>query len=268
VSAEEVAARADGYDVVVFAGGITPAYEREEAKVRLPGFLDGDRTSIEFPEAQRKVIEALHKAGKKVVLVNCSGSAVALVPESGNCDAILQAWYPGEEGGTAVADVLFGDFNPQGKLPVTFYAGDSQLPPFEDYRMEGRTYRFMRDAAPLYPFGHGLSYTTFAYGKPRFADGRLSFELTNTGTREGTEVVQVYLRRPSDKEGPVKTLRGYERVTLRPGESRTVCIDMPAEAFHWWNPSVGDVGELPGEYELLVGPSSDSSLLQTVSVTL
>lgn len=268
VTPEEVAARARDYDVVIFAGGITPAYEREQAKVRVPGFYDGDRTSIEMPEAQRAILTALHRAGKPVVLVNCSGSALALTPENDMCDAILQAWYPGEEGGTAVADVLFGVYNPQGKLPVTFYADDSQLPPFESYLMEGRTYRYMRAGNPLYPFGYGLSYTGFAYGKPKYKKGKVTLSLKNTGKREGTEVVQVYVRRPGDEGGPVKTLRGYERVTLAPGEKREVVIDMPLANFEWWDGEAHEMRVLPGEYELLVGGSSADKDLQKIKVKI
>jgi beta-glucosidase len=149
-----------GIDVVVFVGGLSTMVEGEEMPVEFPGFIGGDRTDIELPLVQRNCLKALKKAGKKVVFVICSGSAIALVPETESCDAILQAWYPGESGGQAVADVLFGDFNPSGKLPVTFYKNMKQLPDFEDYSMKGRTYRFMSD--PLFPFGFGLSYTTFS----------------------------------------------------------------------------------------------------------
>ena len=167
ITVDEIVAAAADADIVVYVGGISPALEREQAKVTEPGFDNGDRTSIELPQCQRDILAALSRAGKRVVLVNCSGSAVALTPESKICDAIVQAWYPGQEGGTAIADVLFGDYNPSGKLPVTFYTCDAQLPPFDEYRMDGRTYRYLREA-PLYPFGYGMSYTTFKYGKARY----------------------------------------------------------------------------------------------------
>ena len=205
----EILDRAKDAETVIFAGGISPALEREEAKTNAPGFDNGDRSSIELPAVQREIIRALKDAGKRVVLVNCSGSAVALTPENEICDAILQAWYPGEEGGTAVADVLFGDYNPSGKLPVTFYKDDSQLPAFDNYNMADRTYRYFR-GEPLYPFGHGLSYTTFRYGKPRYADGKVTVEVENTGDREGDEIVQVYLRRPDDAKGPLLRARVAE----------------------------------------------------------
>ena len=252
---------------MVFVVGISPEYEREEAYVQEPGFDNGDRTSIELPEVQRNLLKALHEAGKRIVYVNCSGSAVALTPEAAICDAIVQAWYPGEQGGHALADVLFGDFNPQGKLPVTFYRDDSQLPDFEDYRMEGRTYRYMR-TTPLYPFGHGLSYTTYSYGKPAYADGRVSVEVSNTGAMAGTEVVQVYIRRPDDKSGPEKTLRGYATVSLEPGESRIVNIDMPRESFEVWDTENSRMDVLPGKYELMVGPSSREGDLRVIDVVL
>ena len=144
----------------MFAGGISPRVEGEEMPVELPGFRGGDRTDIELPAVQRQLLAALHRAGKKVVLVNFSGSAMGLVPETETCDAIVQAWYPGEEGGEALADVLFGDVAPSGKLPVTFYKNIGQVPDYENYDMKGRTYRYF-DGEPLFPFGHGLSYTTF-----------------------------------------------------------------------------------------------------------
>ena len=264
---EDIVALAGDASTVIFVGGISPEFEREEADVRAPGFDNGDRTSIELPEAQRRVLRALHDAGKRIVYVNCSGSAVALSPEASYCDAIVQAWYPGEEGGNALADVLFGDFNPEGKLPVTFYRDDSQLPDFEDYRMEGRTYRYMR-TSPLYAFGHGLSYTTYRYGRPRYEDGRVLVDVTNTGDMAGTETVQVYVRRPGDATGPDKTLRGYSRVWLEPGQTQTVAVDMPRDAFEWWNADAGALQVLDGPYQLLVGPDSNDGRLQTIDVSL
>lgn len=264
--AETVAAAGDA-GTVVFFGGISPELEREEARVTEPGFNNGDRTSIELPQVQRELLRALHDAGKRIVFVNCSGSAVALTPEAAYCDAIVQAWYPGQEGGHAVADVLFGDFNPQGKLPVTFYRDDSQLPAFDDYHMEGRTYRYIR-TSPLYPFGHGLSYTTFAIGHPNYNDGRLSVEVSNTGSLAGTEVVQVYFRRPDDTQGPEKTLCAYKPVELQPGETRTVDIDIPATALEAWDASTGTMRTIPGAYQLLVGNSSADGSLRTLNIEI
>lgn len=265
-AADAVSAAADA-ETVIFIGGISPAYEREEAKVNEPGFDNGDRTSIELPAPQREILRALHDAGKKIVFVNCSGSAVAIEPESEFCDAILQAWYPGEQGGHAVADVIFGDYNPSGKLPVTFYKNDAQLPEFDDYLMRGRTYRYMKEE-PLYPFGYGLSYTDFTMSEPTFTDDKIKVSVTNTGKREGTEVVQIYLRRPADTAGPNKTLRGYSRVDLEPGQTKEVKIDFPRELFETWDEETQEMRVIPGVYELMVGTSSNDNYLKTVKVTI
>lgn len=269
VTASEIAERAKDVETVIFVGGISPDLEREEAKVSEPGFDNGDRTSIELPAAQREILKALHEAGKKVVLVNCSGSAVALTPELETCDAILQAWYPGEQGGHAVADVLFGDYNPGGKLPVTFYKDDSQLPPFDDYRMTNRTYRYFR-STPLFHFGYGLSYTTFTTGTPSYdkATGKITISVTNTGKRDGTETIQAYLRNPADAEGPIKTLRGYARVELKSGETKTVTIDLPRHAFEWWDAETNTMRVKPGKYEVLVGTSSMDKDLKKLAINM
>jgi beta-glucosidase len=297
---ESVVERAQDAEIIIFVGGISPNLEREEARVSLPGFDGGDRTSIELPQCQRDILRALHEAGKKIIFVNMSGSAVALTPEIETCDAIIQAWYPGEQGGKAIADVIFGDFNPSGKLAVTFYKDDSQLPPFDDYRMAphnssspgkgmepGRTYRYFR-GEPLFPFGYGLSYTTFKLGrasvislahedentnaaKPESASYQsfnISVPVTNTGTMEGAEVVQVYLRRPADTNGPLKSLRGYSRVNLKPGETKTITIALAREDFETWDESTGTMRVIGGEYELMVGTSSADKDLQTLKVNL
>lgn len=260
---DDILAAAAEAETVIFVGGISPNLEKEQAKVQAPGFDDGDRTSIELPQVQRDILRALHEAGKRIVFVNCSGSAVALAPETETCDAILQAWYPGEQGGHAVADVLFGDYNPSGKLPVTFYKDDSQLPPFDDYNMNSRTYRFFR-GEPLWPFGYGLSYTTFKLGEVTIDAVGVHCSLSNTGLREGTEIVQVYLRRPDDTDGPTKTLRGFARVTLQPGETKKVDISLPEEAFDWWNPVTNTMHPLTGMYEILVGTSSEDYTTLTI----
>ncbi len=267
VSVPQIVEKAKDADIVVFFGGISPALEREQAKVTEPGFDNGDRTSIELPQCQRDILAALHAADKKVILVNCSGSAVALTPEDKTCNAILQAWYPGEEGGNAVAEILYGDVNPSGKLPVTFYTCDAQLPPFDEYHMNGRTYRYLREE-PLYPFGHGLSYTTFKYSKPQYKDGKVTVKVTNTGNTDGSEIVQLYLRRPGDVAGPNKTLRGYARVDLKAGESRNVTIDMPCDNFEVWDEDTQRMAVLPGEYELFIGSSSDNKDLQKINVKI
>lgn len=262
-------------DIVVFASGISPSLEGEEMGVNLPGFKKGDRTDIELPAVQRELIEALYRAGKKIILVNCSGSPIGLEPEIQKCEAILQAWYPGQQGGTAVAEVLFGDYNPAGKLPVTFYRNVSQLPDFEDYNMTGRTYRYMQDA-PLFPFGYGLSYTTFGYGKTVLDKSeltagqplKLTVPVTNTGKRDGEEVVQVYLRKQGDAEGPVKTLRAFKRVRIPAGKTVNVEFDLKDKELEWWDDQSNTVRVCPGNYDIMVGGSSKEEDLQRTTIAI
>jgi len=264
VDGDRVAREVSDADYVIFVGGISPKLEGEEMKVTDPGFKGGDRTTIELPQSQRDLIARLHKEGKKVIFVNCSGGAVALTPESANADAILQAWYGGEQGGQAVADVLFGDYNPEGRLPVTFYKDDSQLPDFLDYTMNDRTYRFF-DGQPLWAFGHGLSYTTFRYGKPQYKDGAVTFTVENTGDRDGVSIAQVYLRNPADKVLK-KTLRAFERVSLKAGEKKTVTVAFPRDRFECWDASTNTMRVVPGKYEILVGQSSDDAGMKVTGV--
>lgn len=257
----------EGIDVVVFVGGISPQLEGEEMPVKLPGFKGGDRTDIELPAVQRNFLKALKDAGKKVVFVNCSGSAIALLPETQSCDAILQAWYAGELGGTAVADVLFGDYNPSGKLPVTFYKSTDQLPDYEDYSMKGRTYRYMSDA--LFPFGYGLSYTTFQIGEARLDKEAmtLTVPVSNTGKRDGTEVVQVYIRKVGDTDGPLKTLKAYQRVELKAGQSKDVVLKLDAGAFEFFDTGTNTMRVDPeASYELYYGNSSKDSDLKKLDI--
>lgn len=254
-------------DVIVFCGGITPALEGEELNdvKDIPGFYLGDRTSIELPAVQRDMIYRLHDMGKKVVMVNNSGSAVALTPESTVCDAIIQGWYGGELGGEALSEVIFGEVNPSGKLPVTFYRSTNDLPDFEDYSMRGRTYRYF-DGRPLYPFGHGLSYTTFAIGKPSYKDGKVTVEVANTGDRAGDEVVQIYVKRDDDIDGPHKSLRAFERVSLLPGEKKQLSIDFPHNRFEGWDEDTHTMRVVPGTYRLMAGSSSADLKSITVKI--
>jgi len=262
-------------EIVIFAGGISPSLEGEEMGVNQPGFHRGDRTEIELPSVQRAFIQTLHDAGKKVIFVNCSGSPIALQPEVENCEAILQAWYPGQSGGRAVAEVIFGDYNPSGRLPVTFYANISQLPDFENYNMEGRTYRYMSQE-PLFPFGYGLNYSGFKYGLARLdrksiKTGEMisvSVPVSNTSGIDGDEVVQVYLHKENDAEGPLKTLRAFSRVSIPAGETRLVNLTLTAEQLEWWNPTTGRMEVQPGNYEILVGSSSQARDLQNLLVTI
>jgi beta-glucosidase len=263
-----------GIDMVIFAGGLSTQVEGEEMPVELPGFKGGDRTDIELPAIQRNCLNALKQAGKKIILVNCSGSAVGLVPETESCDAILQAWYSGESGGLAIADVLFGDYNPSGKLPVTFYKSMQQLPDFEDYSMKGRTYRYMSD--PLFPFGFGLSYTTFSIGTATISNNKISrdgnTELTvpvsNTGKLTGTEIIQVYVRKTNDTEGPLKTLRGFQRIEVAAGKSNKALIYLSASSFGFFDRTSGKMAVTAGDYEIWYGNSSNVKDLKMELITI
>ncbi len=261
-------------DTVVFVGGLSSQLEGEEMSVTYPGFKGGDRTDIELPDAQRNCLKMLKDAGKKIIYVNCSGSALALTPETQTCDAILQAWYPGESGGLAVADVLFGDCNPAGKLPVTFYKSSKQLPDIENYAMKGRTYRFMSDA--LFPFGFGLSYNTFNIGTATFSRKQiennesleLTIPVTNTGKRDGTEIVQVYVRKQQDADGPLKTLKGFERVHVAAGKTSQAVINIPRSSFEFFDWPSGKMMVTPGEYEVMYGASSDPKDLKVEKIVI
>ena len=266
---QQIIAQLKGIDKVIFVGGISPALEGEEMPVNIEGFKGGDRTSIELPKVQREFLKALKAAGKQVIFVNCSGSAIALTPETESCDAIVQAWYPGQEGGTAVADVLFGDVNPSGKLSVTFYKDDSQLPDYEDYSMKGRTYRYFNDA--LFPFGYGLSYTTFEIGEAQIKGENGNFEVSvpvaNKGQRSGTEIVQLYIRDLSDKEGPLKSLRGFQRIDVQAGAMATATIKLDKKSFEFWDAATNTMRTKPGKYEILYGNSSQDKDLKRLEVS-
>ena len=230
-------AAAKGADLIVFAGGLSSRVEGEEMSVHAAGFAGGDRTSLDLPAPQQALLERLHALGKPVVLVLMNGSAIATTWADKTLPAIVEAWYPGGEGGTAVAGLLAGDFSPSGRLPITVYRSVDQLPPFKDYGMAGRTYRYFEGEA-LYPFGHGLSYTRFAYGKPvvkaAVAAGqpvKVSVAVDNTGDRDGDEVVQLYVSRPGVAGAPIRALKAFRRVALKRGETRLVTFDLPAEAF-------------------------------------
>ena len=266
-SYEELLAQIGPTETVIFVGGISPKLEGEEMRVNEEGFKGGDRTSIELPKAQRETLAMLHKAGKRVIFVNCSGSAMALVPELESCDAILQAWYGGELGGQALAEVLFGDYNPSGRLPITFYKSTDDLPDFLDYTMKNRTYRYFK-GEPLFPFGFGLSYTTFEYEKPVYKNNQVQVRVKNTGTKAGLETVQVYLRQLADQKGPLKSLRAYSQVQLQPGETKTVTIDLPRSSFEFWDPQSNTMRVQPGRYELMVGKSSADNDLKKILVTI
>lgn len=270
-----VAASVADADAIVFVGGLSPRLEGEEMPVNLPGFKKGDRTVIELPAVQDEMLKALKATGKPVVFVVCTGSAVAMPWEAGHLDAILNAWYPGQMGGAAVADVLFGDYNPGGRLPVTFYASTDDLPDFEDYSMDNRTYRYFR-GKPLFPFGHGLSYTTFEYGDAVLKSGRvkagkdvsLTIPVTNTGGCDGDEVVQVYVRDTSGADAPLKSLAAFRRVSIKAGARENVAVTVPASAFERYDDKAGKVTVKPGAYEILYGGTSADEGLKKVSLSV
>lgn len=262
---EEAVDAARDADVVVFVGGLTGDVEGEEMKVNYPGFAGGDRTDLRLPAPQRALLEALHATGKPVVMVLTGGSALAVEWAETNVPAILMSWYPGQRGGTAVGQALFGDANPGGRLPVTFYKADQAMPAFDDYTMEGRTYRYFR-GTPLYPFGHGLSYTRFDYGKLQLDAARIGndgtlkvqVEIANTGKRAGDEVVQLYAKRLQAKPGDAQQeLRGFQRVHLAPGERRTVAFELQAnQALRQYDEARAAYAVPAGAYEVRVGASS------------
>jgi beta-glucosidase len=252
-------------DAVVFVGGLTGDVEGEEMQVSFPGFAGGDRTDIVLPSPQERLLEALYATGKPVVLVLMTGSALSIEWADEHLPAILVAWYPGQRGGNAIADVLFGDTNPGGRLPVTFYRSVQQLPPFADYDMKGRTYRYFT-GEPLYAFGYGLSYTRFNYSdlqtttsSPGAKDAfEVSVAVTNIGERAGDEVVQLYVRAVSpSRPMPIEQLRGFARVMLQPGERKRVTFRLrPVDDFAYYDDSRKAFAVDPGPYELRIGASS------------
>jgi beta-glucosidase len=269
----EAVAAAKEADVVIAVLGITSDLEGEEMPVSEEGFKGGDRTSIDLPKPEEDLLEAVTAAGKPVVLVLANGSALAVNWAREHANAILESWYAGEEGGAAIAETLSGKNNPAGRLPVTFYTGIEQLPPFEDYTMKGRTYRYF-EGKPLFPFGYGLSYTTFSYsglilpknaikaGDPLTAE----VTVTDTGKLEGDEVAQLYLSFPNVAGAPIRALRGFKRVHLKPGESQTVQFELRDRDLSM----VSEAGEpivAEGKYSVSVGGGQPNTEAPSVSGT-
>jgi len=261
-------------DVVVLFMGLSPRLEGEEMPVHVDGFAGGDRVRIDLPDFQQNFIRKIQAIGKPTVLVMLNGSAVAINWENDNIAAILEAWYPGQAAGTAIADVLFGDYNPAGRLPLTFYKSEKDIPDFENYNMEGFTYRYFR-GTPLYPFGYGLSYTTFEYGTPAMDKPAMvvandetvtvRVDVKNTGVIVGEEVVQLYIADKTNTEArPQKDLRGFERISLNPGETKTVEFKLSPKDLGYW--SVEKQAYLPtiGQYEIMTGGSSADSNLKKI----
>ncbi|MDB5455256.1 MAG: glucan 1,4-alpha-glucosidase, partial [Caulobacter sp.] len=271
---EAALAAARDADLVVFAGGLTARLEGEEMPVHADGFAGGDRTSLDLPAPQEALLKALHGLGKPVVLVLMNGSALSVNWADQALPAIVEAWYPGGEGGAAVASLIAGDFSPSGRLPVTFYRSADQLPGFSDYAMAGRTYRYFTGEA-LYPFGYGLSYTRFAYAKPMVDRARLAAgeaatvraSVSNVGDRDGAEVVQLYVSRPG-AGGPIRALQGFQRVVLKRGETREVRFVLDARALSQVDAAGGRQVE-PGRVELWIGggqPGARAGLVPAAGV--
>ena len=247
-------------DAIIVIGGISAQMEGE----------GGDKQDIELPKVQQMLVRAMHTTGRPVIFVNCSGSAIAFGSVEGQYDALLQAWYAGQGGSKALAEVLFGDYNPGGKLPVTFYRSNNDLPDFLDYSMKNRTYRYFT-GEPQYAFGYGLSYTTFSVGKGQLSkssmkkNGKvtLTVPVTNTGSREGTETVQVYVKSLDDPGAPIKSLKGFQKLSLAPGETATATITLDGEAFEYYDEAIDELSVKPGRYQILYGTSSLDKDLQS-----
>jgi beta-glucosidase len=257
---EEAVRAAQQSDVVIATVGLSPSLEGEEMPVKLEGFSGGDRTSIDLPAAQEDLLKALATTGKPLIVVLQNGSALAVNWAQQHANAILEAWYPGEEGGTAIAETLAGDNNPAGRLPLTFYSSLSQVPSFEEYSMKGRTYRYFADK-PLYGFGYGLSYTTFAYSNlkisPVIAAGKplvVTGDVKNTGSMAGDEVIEVYLTQPNSFETPLRVLAGFKRIHLGPGESAHVSLTVDPRSLAQVD-AKGNRVVVPGEYVVSLGGS-------------
>ncbi len=252
-------------DAIIVIGGISASMEGE----------GGDKADIELPKVQQRLLEAMRGTGKPVVMVNCSGSAIAFGSVEDKYDALIQAWYPGQGGAKALADVIFGDYNPSGKLPVTFYTSNNDLPDFLDYSMENRTYRYFKGNA-LYPFGYGMSYTSFNYGKAKLSktsmkkDGKITITIpvTNTGKREGEEIVQVYIKALDYADAPIKSLKGFQKVKLAAGETGKAVITLDGESFEYYDPSIDELSTRSGKYQILYGSSSLDKDLQSIDFTV
>lgn len=258
-------------DAFIFAGGISPQLEGEEMPVDFPGFKGGDRTSILFPEVQTKLLKALQSSGKPVVFAMMTGSAIAIPWEAENIPAILNIWYGGQSAGTAAADVIFGDYNPAGRLPVTFYKNDSDLPSFVDYKMDNKTYRYFK-GTPLYGFGYGLSYTSFKYSDlktpVKIKKGQsvsILVKVANTGKTEGEEVAQLYLiNQDTAIKTPLKSLKGFERFNLKPGENKTITFNLSPEDLSYVTPE-GSLKQYEGKIKISIGGSQPDEKLLTKS---
>ena len=258
-------------DMVIFCGGISSRVEGEESKLDMKGFYKGDRTNLDLPEVQLDALKALKTAGKKVVLVTTNGSALALNWENENLDAIVEAWYPGQQGGNALAELLTGAYNPTGKLPITFYKSETDLPAFEDYAMKGRTYRYFA-GKPLYPFGYGLSYSSFSYTNAQLSQTVASekdsvsvlVNVKNTSTIDGGTVVQLYATTKDIPQfRPLKVLIGFSKVAIKAGATEKVAIKFAIASLRQYDETKNDYVVYPGEYNIGIGDSSGDIKQQT-----
>ena len=248
-------------DAIIVIGGISAQMEGE----------GGDKADIELPKIQQKLLKAMRATGKPVVYVNCSGSAIAFGSVEDSYNALIQAWYPGQGGSKALAEVIFGDYNPGGKLPVTFYRSNDDLPDFLDYNMDNRTYRYFK-GEPLYAFGEGLSYTDFEVGKGKLSKKamkadesvKVTVPVTNTGQREGTETIQIYVKALDYPEAPIKSLKGFQKIALKAGESGKAEITLDGEAFEYYDPSIDELSTRAGRYQILYGTSSRDGDLKSL----
>ncbi|MEX0986569.1 MAG: glycoside hydrolase family 3 C-terminal domain-containing protein, partial [Bacteroidales bacterium] len=263
-------------DQVIMFMGLSPRLEGEEMKVEVEGFNGGDRTSLDLPAVQRDLIQKVARTGKPMVLVLLNGSAISINWEDKNLPAILEAWYPGEASGSAIADILFGDYNPSGRLPVTFYKSVEDLPPFEDYNMEGKTYRYFNGEV-LYPFGHGLSYADFSYSNLEISTDAItsgesvevSVDVTNNSKIDGEEVVQFYIHALDAPDArPILDLRGFERVKIGSGETVTVSVELSEKELAYYNLEQEAYTLDPGTIEVFAGPSSDRQKLLMGAFTI
>lgn len=250
-------------DAIIVVGGISARFEGE----------GGDRSSMDLPGVQQRLLRAMHATGKPVIFISCSGSAIGFGAVEDQYDALLQAWYGGQGGAYAITDVIFGDYNPSGKLPVTFYTGDEQLPDFLDYSMEGRTYKYFH-GKPLYAFGYGLSYTTFEFGKAKLDKSSIKagnnvtiiVPVKNTGNVAGEETVQVYVKSLDNPDAPIKSLGGFKKVMIDKGATANVKVTLEPKAFQYYDSSIDELSVFKGSYKILYGNSSRDEDLQELDL--
>ncbi|MCQ2157344.1 MAG: glycoside hydrolase family 3 C-terminal domain-containing protein [Bacteroidales bacterium] len=258
---DELKEKVKDADAIIFAGGISPTEEGE----------GHERSTIELPAVQQRFLKAMKETGKPVIFVSCSGSCIGFEQADPYYDALLQAWYSGQEGGTAIADIIFGDVNPSGKLPVTFYKSTSQLPDFMDYSMDNRTYRYFK-GEPMYAFGYGMSYSEFSFGKAKLSKSSIkagksvdiTVPVTNNSTVAGDEIVQIYVKSLDNPDAPIKALKAYKRVSVAPGKTVKVKLTLAPESFAYYSEDVDDLAVFAGKYQILYGNSSRDEDLQAV----